>query len=504
MDLKVFKDTISSISSLCKSKVELPIEAEILVPDYLPQVFKIVKCFVYPVTLKKQAVAGKLLLEGYLRCVVYYQSDEDQSLCQTEQKIPFNRTMEIPACETDKIFVQVSGELEYVNCRAINQRRIDIRGAYGLIAEVFVQTQTEVITALADCGIEQKTQPMIGTKCVVNLDKLITAEEEIVLPQAPQAVLDISGTGQIEEVKIVSGKAVIKGKIQAHISYRTNPGCELESAEKSIPFNQIIDIDDTLDEIECAACAELIGCTMSSSGQEGSSVLTATIMLYIRAFTKMECLVVQDAFSTKYTTQISRKSNQCERLTEKLNKSVQADSFVTLPDENAVVLGGFCTLNRVEPETTGEGVVLSGRGTVHVLCKNSLGEIECYDKAFEYCLPQAYPGSAEEYRLECWQQASGLELQKADQEVKAKITICINGVLMKRHTVDTVDEVNCEELLCSDEPEVALRIYYANADENVFDIAKAYHVSPQMMMQLNHLEGFELNSAQQLLIPIMA
>ena len=38
-------------------------EAEILIPDYLPQVFKIVKCFVACVVLQKQFSAGRLTVE---------------------------------------------------------------------------------------------------------------------------------------------------------------------------------------------------------------------------------------------------------------------------------------------------------------------------------------------------------------------------------------------------------------------------------------------------------
>ncbi len=86
MELKVFRDSLSAMGSLCETKAELPVEAEILIPDYLPQVFKIIKCFVYLVPLQKQITAGRLTVDGYLRCVVYYQAEEDQSLCQTEQK----------------------------------------------------------------------------------------------------------------------------------------------------------------------------------------------------------------------------------------------------------------------------------------------------------------------------------------------------------------------------------------------------------------------------------
>ena len=47
--MKAYQDTVMTAQNICETKLELPVETEILIPDYLPQVFKIVKCFVHPV-----------------------------------------------------------------------------------------------------------------------------------------------------------------------------------------------------------------------------------------------------------------------------------------------------------------------------------------------------------------------------------------------------------------------------------------------------------------------
>ena len=55
-----------------ETRQELPVETEILIPDYLPAVFKIVKCFVSCVVLQKQFSAGRLTVERLpaLHCVL--------------------------------------------------------------------------------------------------------------------------------------------------------------------------------------------------------------------------------------------------------------------------------------------------------------------------------------------------------------------------------------------------------------------------------------------------
>ena len=96
MELKIFRDALPAAGASCTLKAELPLETEILISDYLPPVFKLVKCFVRPVVLQKQLQPGRLTLDGYLRCTVYYQGEDGAGLCQTEQKLPFTKTLELP------------------------------------------------------------------------------------------------------------------------------------------------------------------------------------------------------------------------------------------------------------------------------------------------------------------------------------------------------------------------------------------------------------------------
>ena len=156
MELKIFRDALPAAGTNCTLKAELPLETEILISDYLTPVFKLVKCFVRPVVLQKRLQPGKLQLEGYLRCVVYYQGEDGAGLCQTEQKLPFTKLLDLPEFVFTAWAVQVEGRTEYLNCRTVNPRRIEVRGAYGLVVSVHTQVKTDVITALSDGGVEQK------------------------------------------------------------------------------------------------------------------------------------------------------------------------------------------------------------------------------------------------------------------------------------------------------------------------------------------------------------
>ena len=186
MELKVFRDVLPAAGADCTAKAELPLETELLISDYLPPVQRIVKCFAQPVVLQKQLAPGRLTLEGYLRCTVYYQGEEGAGLCQTEQKLPFTKTLELPSFGATAWTACVEGQTEYLNCRAVNSRRIEVRGAYGLVVSVHAQLSTEVITALSEGGIEQKLTTLGGRAAGRHPRKARHHRGGADLPQAPR------------------------------------------------------------------------------------------------------------------------------------------------------------------------------------------------------------------------------------------------------------------------------------------------------------------------------
>ena len=183
MELKVFRDVLPAAGADCTAKAELPLETELLISDYLPPVQRIVKCFAKPVVLQKQLAPGRLTLEGYLRCTVYYQGEEGAGLCQIEQKLPFTKALELPSFAATAWTACVEGQTEYLNCRAVNPRRIEVRGAYGLVVSVHAQLSTEVITALSEGGIEQKPVTLAGVRRAATLEKLVTIEGALTFPK---------------------------------------------------------------------------------------------------------------------------------------------------------------------------------------------------------------------------------------------------------------------------------------------------------------------------------
>lgn len=343
MELKIFRDTLPQGGAGCTVKAELPLETDIRISDDLPPVGKLVKCFVRPVVLQRQLQPGRLTLEGYLRCTVFYQSEAEKDLCQTEQKLPFTRQLELPELAFTAWTAVVEGQTEYLNTRAADPRRIEVRGAYGLVVTVHTQCKTEVITALADGGIEQQLRTLQGVRSVAVLDKLVTLEGELVFAKPPAAVLDITGNACVAEVKLLAGKAVVKGELRVQCAWRAEGDTALQSQAAALPFQQVIDLEGITEDCRCLCVAEPVGFTLPQA-ESAAAQLTANVMLHLRAWRSYQLQVAVDAFSTRFETELTLQPLVTEQLLCTLNDTATATGSGPLPDAGGAAAGLFCAL----------------------------------------------------------------------------------------------------------------------------------------------------------------
>lgn len=508
MELKVFRDVLPAAGAECTVKAELPLETEILISDYLPPVQRIVKCFARPVILQKQLSPGRLTLEGYLRCTVYYQGEEGAGLCQTEQKLPFTKALELPSFTATAWAACVEGQTEYLNCRAVNPRRVEVRGAYGLVAAVHAQQSTEFITALSEGGIEQKLATISGVRRAAALEKLITVEGPMHFSKPPAAILDMTGIAEVKELKLMQGKAVAKGVLHVLCAWRAEGDTALQSQTAELPFNQIVDVDGLSEDCQCLCMAEPVGFSAAEgdTAEDGSAdtPLTATMILRLSAWRPYQLQCVSDAFSTRFETDITPQSIKAESLLCEIDETTVLHGSGPLPDTGAKILACFASFGPVSLTQQESGPALTARVTVSAFGENSLEEMECYEKTLDYVLPlsaEVPPGG--ECWPECWLTVEDLQCTSAGGALDVSLTVRAEGAVLCRRAYALVGSVELGEPLAPADPEISLRICYAQAGEELFGIAKRFHVSPGQMMAANDLpEGTErLTEARRLLVP---
>ncbi len=501
MDLKIYRDTIHTMGVLNDVAMEIPIETEILIPDYLPAVFKIVKTVVHRVILQKQLQTGHLLAEGYFRVEVFYQG-EDQNLCTVEQKVAFSKQQDVKGLEDVQVcMIGMSGEVQYINCRAVSQRRLDLHGAYNMQVRIFGGMEQELITALSEEGIQQKPVAVPLVQLYASREKQFTLEESFHFEQPPEQILHMRTFYRAQEARIAAGKAIVKGEARAEILYRATEAKQLQSQEVVLPFNLVVELEQAADDFECQAVFEPIGCAVFEEGTgEGTTKLSCTGLMTVRAVRAAEFIGVGDCFSTLYQTETVYNEIVTDALMETVSNDVSVLIEGTLPDDALEVIQCLveCSTPDLLPE--GERTVIRGKATAHLFCKNPLGEIDCYDKTGEYILPKRFEFKPEELAAGLTAACQNVQIMQKGNAAVVETVLRVQGFLCCKHRSQLVESVACKQPL-EKENEVALRVYYAAEGEAVFDIAKRYHASPAVIASLAGMEGDVLKNDMQLLIP---
>ena len=111
----------------------------------------------------------------------------------------------------------------------------------------------------------------------------------------PAAVLDITGNACVAEVKLLAGKAVVKGELRVQCAWRAEGDTALQSQAAALPFQQVIDLEGITEDCRCLCVAEPVGFTLSQA-ESAAAQLTANVMLHLRAWRSYQLQVAVDAF----------------------------------------------------------------------------------------------------------------------------------------------------------------------------------------------------------------
>lgn len=484
-----------------ETRQELPVETEILIPDYLPAVFKIVKCLLEPVIMQNSVADRRWQCSGYLRCTVYYQSNEAGTrLYRTEQKYAFEKTIDLPEGNYLPGAARLWGELEYCNCRSVSEHRIDIRGAYTLNAAIGMVEPVEFITNLTGCGVEQWSQQLNGIICAACEERTFTAETPFPLPGEGETVLDITGSFLPGTSSVHTGQLDAAGTLAMQLCSRAAGTEQLTIQTKDVPVTQTLDLPNAAEGDSAVLWGEVLACTLTATKQEEEPLLSITWKLHAELWRPTVYMAVSDAYSTTCNMTLEKRTfNQFMPLAS-VDTTIPVMIEDDLPDANASILGCFVTIGA--PQLTaaekGDVIQVAGRGTAHLICADDRGELTCYDKIFPWALAETFHGSIGQSIPHLHAAVRHIASSRAGSKARVELELQVSGILLQGIPHEVVFSATPGEEYPDSKDGPALYLYYAQKGEAIFDIARRYHARASDLATANHLTIPEGQSAQEL------
>ena len=208
------------------------------------------------------------------------------------------------------------------------------------------------------------------------------------------------------------------------------------------------------------------------------------------------------AFSPSCEVRCEKAPLTAEQLACRLDEKALVTCSGSLPDENPRLLACFASFGPASIEQREDGAVLTARVQVTAFGQNSPEEIVSYDKSAELTIPR--PGSPEgELYPECWLSAEDVQAGCVGGTLEVTVQVRAQGEVLSRESLPFIGAIEIGDPLAPADPDISLRIYYAQPGEELFDIARRFHVSPGQMLEANGLEPDTrtLTAARRLLVP---
>lgn len=512
MECKLTHDTIEVNEVVFDAMVEQPIELDCLLPDYCPNVFKVLKCKMVPRMTASRITGGEVVIDGVATIFIVYICEETSHVRSFVQKVPFTKTVTLKSpCESPVAEVQM--QCEYINCRGVNSRRFDLRGAVGIRLRVTDQRKETVVCNAEGSGIQKRQDSMKMDGECKQACKSFTVREELELPGGNPPVASVlyhSENTTVTDVKVIANKVIIKGDVLLHIVY-----CPLgedecpQMVEYTIPMSQIIDLPGVDDRFLCNVRLEVCSAEIEpKTTMDGDSRLLSTEIFLVCICTciqEEEKQIIRDMYSTGCGCELEQKRMNVRRTTRLPSLTSMVQVSIDTPDEEVqTIYDVWCEVARLSMKPGGNGFSLDGEFDICAICAGSSGTPLAVDKRVEFHDDIGRDVGVDDCEIEAVAQIRSVSYHvTGDKKIDLRIELSLTAYAVQIVSVPAIVNVTLDESQAVDRDQrSAVTLYFAQEGEQVWEIAKRYHTSVSAIIEENDLESEVMNEGHILLIPL--
>ena len=507
MDYKVINKAIAVTENLFDGFDERPIDCDFVLPDYFPDIAAVLKCTLKPVIQSKQLSGDRLIADGTVIIQALYLDEARHCVRSCEIAKPFTSTFNVKSGIVNPS-IRLSAKTEYVNCRAVSPRRLDVHGAFSVRLKMAAETGCEVVSAIN--GDKMFTRRNVVTYSVpaLSAEKSFTISEVLELganQPAAEALVRGDAVPVLSDCKLMVNKAIIKGEVMLCNLYVSDVTTgSTQKTQHEIPFSQIIDIEGLDDEwqndvrLDVVSSDIHIGSNQNGEGRllEVNMKLLASVQCYRTGMAE----IVADAYSSCCPLRLESKRLDTQHLISIRHDTSTVRETFDLPAEGvADVIDIWCDAAAMSESCENGRSLINGRLMIYMLAKDEAGIVSFYERPADFNL---------EYEDNCSSVSADLMTAHVDYsmaspgKVEIRAQLDVTRRCFSDDSMVAVASVLVEENAAFPSEKAALKIYFANSGESIWEVAKACHTSMDLVMEENALNGDVLTKDTMLLVPL--
>jgi LysM repeat protein len=518
MELNLSKEPVFLSEVIYDGQTEQGVEFDYVLPDYFPDIFKVLKCTLTPTIISYSVSGSQLFCDGVVYIKVLYLTGGSNRVHCIEQRYTYSKTIDLVK-NAENAAVIIQPKTDYCNCRATSGRRIDVRGAVSCKIKVHCARKTEMITGAEGLGVETKKTALSYCGEKLSVSRQFVSREDIETGASSSGSVSIIHHDvniAVTDCKVIANKVIVKGEAQIKALYiirksEDDENNTTEVMEAAVPVSQIMDLEGVSENHVCFVNLIVMDCDLEvRPGEAGETRVFAcdlTIDCSVTAHLESNVSPVSDIYSTDFETSFTVATIKAESLPHIISQQLNLKSSLECTDgELAEIFDARCDVINVVCRARGTAeLTITGQMNMQAIGVLDSGVPVFIEKSEPFELTTEVPAIGSEYSIEPNLQVTHVAFSiSADNRVDIRVNLSFNGCLYLINSINVIRDIAVnQEKPKEKKAEYALKLYYAEDGEDVWGIAKRYNTSADAIITENDLEGDRIEAPSMLLIPIV-
>ena len=506
MDQQVNTCPVFMQTTLLDQTAENPFDLDIHLPEYYPDVQRILRCTVRP-NLQSVAVSGdRVSAEGSGTLRMVYAS-EDKTIASFEQSVPISRTVH-STVDLSGAVVAADARTDFVNCRASGQRRVGVHGVISVRVRAFGRESQPIVVGTASDTLQMKTES-VRTLSLTGMGERVFAMSEVVElgseDPSVDKILRAQAALRVDSTKAVKDKLLVKGEASVEWTYLPVDGDTPQRIRHSLPISQILETagvsEDDAQDVTLSVQELLIAPKPDGSGENRLVDVALRIRAHVRTGALVEADAVTDVYATSGEIQTVWADTELVTPTETIRDTMTVRQTVELPGADVSrILDVGADAVTAETRCTEDGVEAACTASLAVLYTDADGEPAVCETGVDFLYSRRCASPGVGNRCEMQVQIASCKASAADGGAEVQIEAVVSGTVCAVETRRLLRSVRLLDTQ-DDGANAALTIYFADPGESVWDIARRYRTTTEAILQENDLTEDTVPEKRMLVIP---
>ena len=499
--------SILNINQIIASKFEKNvIEGDIIVPDVKPDVEEIISSSGIINIYKKEVGEGKVRIDGSISTYIMYVANEDDenSTRSINHTLDFSQIIATKN-STSEMSSSIKVTIGNVNCKIINERKINVKVDVDFDVKVFTNSNIEFVNNVDVVNI-QKLEKTANVNSILgmgrtntNIKETISLKDEDNLSE----ILKVSTSIINVDTKTSYNKTLTKADVILKILYLTDDS-RCISTTKCFPIMGFIDMKDIGDNNVCISNVETKNVLIKPNGAEEHTIsIDMDFEISVITYEKKEINIIEDLYSPSVNLSFQKKNIKT------IQNVMTAREIMNL-DQREILDIGDEKIYDLDSKVIIESTKISDNeinisGNIQFTFTHSINQItgigvKTISVPYTYKIPTDKISNDAQVDLYANVISNNFNIiNSSEVNIKEEIEFVANiSNYMDINVIESVEE--SEQKI---ENNYNMVIYFTKPNDNLWKIAKKFNSTKESIMSANNLEDENIKVGTQLFISKM-